>query len=94
MKVKKQIIKNGQVSFKIVEVPDGIAEQQLSLPNEKRHSHWRNVERLEETAVAAKVVLPTKAPVLPKADLGSIEPVKERRKPGPKPKIEENDDNV
>lgn len=45
IKVKKQIIKDNVFEgFRIIDASVELAEEQLSLPKEERHPHWKSVE--------------------------------------------------
>lgn len=49
IKVRKQIIKNNQLQgYQEIEVAKEIADEQLALPKEKRHPHWRSVEYITD----------------------------------------------
>lgn len=48
VKVRKQIVKNNVFKgYKEIDVAEGIAKEQLSKPEEKRHPAWKGVEYLK-----------------------------------------------
>ncbi len=59
VKVKKQVIKNGvMVGYVFQDVGALIAEEQLSLPREERHSSWKAFEYATAEEIEANTPKP------------------------------------